>query len=251
MEECGKCKIKITNDDKFIPCDSCHVLFHLQEKCCSMSSSETRAAVLQKRILLFFCEECRSAFKKVPLLIRKIDELKSEVENLKKEVAELKTQNNSINMETLFMELNERSMRSNNLMVYNVSESNAINLADKINEDKLVVTDVLEKLDIQNGMDQILKVIRVGRPGGNRPRPLKIVLSNSQVVKKALKSKSKLYSTNYRISQDQTQLQQNQFKSVKSELKIRVDKGEADLIIKYFNGVPKVVKKQKSDPKNQ
>lgn len=250
MEECGKCKIKINTEDKFIACDSCHIPFHLQEKCCNMSSSETRAAVLQKRILLFFCDDCRSAFKNVPMLIRKIEVLNSEVEKLKKAVSELKSQNNSEDMESMLIELHERNVRSNNLMVYNVSESKANNLDDKVKEDKLVVAEVLKKLDIQNDDEHLLKVIRVGKVGGNRPRPLKAVFSNSQIVRQALKSKAKLYSTDFRISQDQTRMQQDQFRSARAELKDREDKGEQNLTIKYIKGIPKIVKKDITNTKN-
>ncbi|KAJ8982416.1 hypothetical protein NQ317_017218 [Molorchus minor] len=224
MDQCGTCKLKISDDDKFISCDSCRVMLHLQEKCCTLSSTEIRAVVMQKRTLLFFCDECRTAFKNVPMLIRKIKDLDSEVDRLKHEVELLKNQNNSANIETMFMEINERMIRSNNLMIYNVPESTSNILDEKIIDDNLAVNDILKNLVLQNDSVQVQKVL----------------------VKLALKSKTKLYATNFRISQDHTKTQQNQYKTAKTELKTREDNGEQGLTIKYINGVPKVVHKRQT-----
>lgn len=56
-----------------------------------VSSSESRAVVLLKRTLVYFCQDCRESFKNVPLLLREIQDLKKDILSFKKEVGLLKT----------------------------------------------------------------------------------------------------------------------------------------------------------------
>ncbi|KAG5893071.1 hypothetical protein JTB14_021573 [Gonioctena quinquepunctata] len=55
-----------------------------------ISTSEVRAIVLQKRSLLYFCEECRVAFKSAPKLLSEIRDMRMEIDTLKQEMKTLK-----------------------------------------------------------------------------------------------------------------------------------------------------------------
>lgn len=54
-----------------------------------VSSSKSRAVVLLKRTLVYFCQDFRESFKNV--LLRKIQDLKKDILSFKKEVGLLKT----------------------------------------------------------------------------------------------------------------------------------------------------------------
>ncbi|KAJ8949761.1 hypothetical protein NQ317_017998 [Molorchus minor] len=51
----------------------------------------------------------------------------------------------------------------------------------KIIDDNLAVNDILKNLVLQNDSVQVQKVVRVGRTEGNRPRPIKAIMANSQL----------------------------------------------------------------------
>lgn len=242
---CGKCKLSISGEEKGIVCDSCRVQLHIQKKCSGLSPTESRAVVIQDRYMIYFCEECKTAFKKVPLLIRKIDDLNAEIETLKTEVDKLKTQN----MEHIFHEINDRMYRSKNLIIYNVPESGSNILEEKILEDKNIVKGIFTKLELENNIDHI-KVTRIGRPGGQKPRPIKVIMSDAQEVISAVKAKAKLYQTNYRLAMDQTKMQQEEYKKARVEMEERVGAGEDNLMIRYIRGTPKIVKGNKDNKKN-
>ncbi|KAG5876694.1 hypothetical protein JTB14_025820 [Gonioctena quinquepunctata] len=64
------------------------ILLILVEACTGLSSSELRAVIIQKRTLVYFCQECRTSFKNIPTLLS----FKTEFTSLKKEVDELKNE---------------------------------------------------------------------------------------------------------------------------------------------------------------
>lgn len=217
---------------------------HPLEECTGLASSELRAVILQKRTLMFFCKDCRHAFKSAPALMRQIEALKSEVIALKQEIEDIKMkieERKIPEMENLMMEVQERTNRSLNFMIYNAKEHESSELKTRIEEDKKVVSKVIELMGIEETTGKILKVIRVGKKSPNKNRPLKVICLTNDFVNLVIKFRHKLYSTELRVSRDQTKLQQNHWKSLRNELKSREDKGENNLIIKYIRGMPQIV----------
>lgn len=242
MDECGKCCSKVSDEEKSISCDSCHIPFHLRDKCSNLSPSEIKAVVIQKCVLLFFCDQCRTAFKNVPMLIRKIDNLNTEVEKLKKEVDELKTQSNfRISPEEVLAETEERIVRSSNVIIYNVKESLAESVAQRIVDDKEVITKILRETGVTV---EINKVVRIGKKqpdnhNNKKNRPIKVVLSNPKIAKEILKNKNKLSTSGYRVANDFTVNQMKYMSDLRNKLAERVAKGE-NLTIRYINGIPRI-----------
>lgn len=234
---CIKCNSIISGVEKCIQCDSCRVWLHLTEQCSGLSGREIQAVSIQKRTVLFFCDECKSAIKRVPYLLLKIENLENEVKKLREEVDTLKNKN--FNTDQILDEAYEQSLRANNLMIYNVEESSADSLEDKIEDDRKVVSDVLNTLGVSD--KELIRVIRVGKKS-SRPRPTKIVLSSSLHVRQALKSSRKLSSSSYRISSDKTKLQQEEYKKVQEELKRR-QVNEDNLYIRFRGNRPIIDKK--------
>lgn len=235
--QCIKCNINISSVEKCIQCDSCRVFLHLTEQCSGLSGREIQAVSIQKRTVLFFCDECKNAIKRVPHLLLKIENLENEVKKLKDEVDTLK--NNNFNMDNILDEAYEQSLRANNLMVYNVEESSADSIENKIEDDRRIVSDILNTLGISN--KELIRVIRVGKKS-SRSRPTKIVLSSPFHVRQALKSSRKLSSSPYRISSDKTKLQREEYRKVLEELKRR-KVNEDNLYIRYRANRPIIDKK--------
>ncbi|KAG5876555.1 hypothetical protein JTB14_004207 [Gonioctena quinquepunctata] len=113
--------------------------------------------MLQKRSTLFFCFECKKAFKNVPMLPRQIMELKNQVKDLKNKVEDMKseikiiketkatTQEEGKNdtqetkeMAIMVSELQERQGREKNLIVLNFEEPKGQNRQERKEEDNNV-----------------------------------------------------------------------------------------------------------------
>lgn len=87
---CLVCNRSIKYDDDCVQCDSCRADFHYssvkERNCSSLSTTEYRATVL------FFCDECREAFKRAPVLVRSIEMMQNKISILEAEITELKRQ---------------------------------------------------------------------------------------------------------------------------------------------------------------
>ncbi|KAG5893109.1 hypothetical protein JTB14_019313 [Gonioctena quinquepunctata] len=136
--------------------------------------------MLQNRSIIFFCLECREAFKSVPLFVRQIKELcnevkslKNELENLKKEkvecevkIASLEEKVNStihtMDCEEYISEMLERQRRSSNIMIASIKESAAESTKQRIEED---VKNILKDFDVD--LSQI-RVFRLGKPSSRQ-----------------------------------------------------------------------------------
>ncbi|KAG5900419.1 hypothetical protein JTB14_029306 [Gonioctena quinquepunctata] len=95
------------------------------------------------------------------------------------------------------------------------------------------------------GIDEkdLVKVLRLGRPTENsKARPIRAILSNPLLAKKIVSSKNKVEALGFKVGCDRTKLQQYQLKQAVDKLRSRSTKGETNLLIKYFGGVPSVVK---------
>lgn len=83
----------------------------------------------------------------------------------------------------------------------------------------------------------------------NKPHSLRIILPTPADVFEVLKAKRKLLDVNNlntdRISSGLTLQQLKYFSSIMADLKSRRDKGENDLFIKFFDGLPTISKTTK------
>jgi len=82
-----------------------------------------------------------------------------------------------------------------------------------------------------------------------KPRPIKIILSNTLEVFSSLRLQANLRKSttwsNIRFSSDRTNFQREQMNKLRQELQKRKDDGENNIIIKYIRGTPKIVTIQK------
>lgn len=260
MSKCFRCNKDVLDDKTSFKCDGCKRLLHLT--CANVTARELNCLQLQTstRKLRYLCDDCESNYLQVPLLISLIKELQFEVKTLKaayedilndknkqindlmKEIKDLRKPTKDMAVEEIFMEVNERINRACNLMVFNVPESSSNNIQEKIENDKVNVIDIFNKMGKSEAQQEIVKIVRVGRQQDSKLRPIKVVFSSNEVVKDLLKNKRKLFNHPAKVSYDQTNMQREMFKTVWNDLKVRKNNGESDLIIKYRNGIPKIEK---------
>lgn len=149
----------------------------------------------------------------------------------------------------ILAELTEQNIRRKNVIVIGIPEPHSTDTKERAAIDK---NKVLEALKIYSkDCPEPAKNIRVGRykPGINRP--IKVSFESEEIVKHILRSKGDTKNNEIKIFADQTPFQQNQLKQLKEELKIRIEKGEENLRIKYIKNVPKIVKNWPKKSKTQ
>ena len=108
---------------------------------------------------------------------------------------------------------------------------------------------VLQKIDDNVKLDNI-KVRRLGTYDGVKHRPLRIVLETREDAAKILRNKTKLTEKekDVYVKYDQTRSQLQFLRSVQRVLEER-KKVDSSFTIKYFSGIPKIVK-SKTTSKN-
>ncbi|KAL0878924.1 hypothetical protein ABMA27_003921 [Loxostege sticticalis] len=132
--------------------------------------------------------------------------------------------------ENLMVELTERLSRSKNIIITGLAEQKSANYKERQDADKREVLNILQ--NISSDCTDPINIIRLGK------------YASALFV---LRSKNTKDLGSVKIFSDQTPQQQAYFKKLKDELKSRNDNGEMNLTIKYYKGIPKIVK---TTPKN-
>lgn len=174
-------------------------------------------------------------------------ELKTEITAVKTSLLNTDKQQNPVSdqssMDTFLTEVNERADRANNIIIYNIPESNSNEIQTRIEDDQQKISDLLAILNKDLAAEKILKVLRLGKKNENRPRPLKVVFSDSRVAKEVLVSGNKMANRHaYKIKNDLTVMQRDCISRVVTELNRRKAEGEENLILKYRNNMPFIAK---------
>lgn len=179
----------------------------------------------------------------------RIDKILEEIKNLHSDnnVNAVSNISSGDKADPLYAEVSDRIQRSRNIIVRNIPESCSSVAQERIHHDKTELSNVFSKI---NPQCSDFKCFRLGKPGAT-PRPLKVMLSDVNMVSFCLKNKRKLLDTNIRISADLTPTQRDEIKKAYEEMESRTKQGEKNLRIKYIRGVPKVVSsRSRSQAKN-
>jgi len=185
-----------------------------------------------------------------------LDRLLSSINNLKEENATLKNEINSLHSkitilesssnvnsilstEEIIYETQNRLVKSKNIIAFNIlelpneSDNTSLSVAKGLLSDLALDIDVIQAKRFGNA-----------RSGG---RPLLLKFNNANEPRILLRHKSKLRSLekwkNVWVNADLTQQQQIQMKSLRNILRQKRADGDVTSIIKYVNGVPKIVSK--------
>lgn len=160
---------------------------------------------------------------------------------------------NASDSESLMAEFNDRVRRASNVMVYGLVESTSPNSnARKISDLELVTS--LFKSSQPNFNNSGVKLFRVGKTQGDKPRPLKVVLNSEYDARLVLStfshdsaSKVNTIFSSVKVARDKTPQEQKYLKSLVAEMENRKSKGEDDLTIKFKNNIPSIVKVPKNE----
>lgn len=181
----------------------------------------------------------------------------NEVKQLQNENADLKKQVNNLNDRILVLEshspendaydeIEDRIRRSTNVILFNLPESSSENTpAQRKNDDLSRCSEHI------TDCNEIVSCWRLGKYRAQSVRPLKIAFSSQQKAKQALKTFRTPGNTKLYLRPDLTPKQQNYCKLVRTDFITRKNNGETDITLKYFNGLPKIIKtSEDKHPKN-
>jgi len=187
---------------------------------------------------------------KLDLLESRIKRSDERIEMLEKKLTLLESTKNQPcqSPEEVFAELNDRAKRAHNVILYKLPESSG-STESRVRADSKTVKDIIELFPSDVPTLGGFKTARLGKLTNNSPRPLKILFSNAEDAKTFFKSFSSINLANSRpelsavsVARDRTEKERKHLQCLRTELEDRIKSGEANLTIKYLNGVPVITK---------
>lgn len=201
---------------------------------------------------------------KVDSLIAQMDTLNKNLQSLECRVVanEVKINDLELNLgkvkdlttpEDTIAEINDRTRRANNLIIFKLPESSSTNLNTRVQKDTANFRKFLDFF-VPELSEVDFKCHRVGKPRKDQIRPVKVIFCNSDhprafmssFKKEALVEIDSCFSE-VSVARDRTDRERQHLNHLRIELDERLKKGEINLTIKYNNGIPSIVK---SVPKN-
>lgn len=241
--------------------------------CVDSSTQPQNLLLSQLTLLTDKISELTNKVDSLTSLPAKVDSLIAEVDNLNKNLLMLESRvcsnetkigaleekvgalcasETSCDPEEIIAEMNDRSRRSKNVMLFNLSETLEGNVDSRRKHDRTILNKLVTSY-IPNIDFNVVKILRVGKPQSNKKRPVKLIFESDSDAKAFLKSFSTDSATridqcfsNVRAFRDRTPREMDHINSLRSDLNRRVSAGEKDLTIKFINNVPKIVKNQKN-----
>ena len=256
---CGKCGLKVTDDEDSLDCDTCHVWYHT--KCINMPQSLfseiCKSNPGEYGGVSWDCGPCRGSRSQLNSVLHKLDQLLLSNTELRKELNEEKQKRELLekNLDTKIKELvneeKEKERRATNIIIRGLEESKFEEREQAKEDDKVQVTKIINEIVPNIEIDQqMVDIFRIGVKN-DKPRGIKLVMKRDSDIKdrifKAKENRIKVQSTypNLRFFPDRTKQEQQQYKILVEELKDRAKNGEVNLMIKDY----KIV--QKPPPRNQ
>lgn len=184
--------------------------------------------------------------KTVSDLAPRLTQAENEIVSIKQAISNLKS-SPVTNIEEFCSEINDRSNRKRNAILYNIPESNSRGINEQKSHDRNIISNIFGSF----GLDNIqFSFFRLGKKSSPKARPVKVILQNSDVANDFFKkfNKESLADnlSNVTISRDKTKQERQYLDEIRKELDRRLGSGEPDLTIKYINGTPTIVNKPKN-----
>lgn len=153
--------------------------------------------------------------------------------------------------ESVIEELNDRSNRARNVLLFNITENKSNDVSVRVKHDN-VIAGKLIAIVLPNQTIKF-KTIRVGKPNRDKHRPLKVIFNDdtdarnfiTHFAEEEVKKLDDIFA-NISISRDRTVQERQYLKNLRSELDRRIKGGEKGLTIRYRNGIPVIVQNQKN-----
>lgn len=176
---CGCCN-KSFKTQLMLKCSVCQKFFNNQ--CMSITMDELRILSDVDKGYEWSCINCRAFGSQLKDLRNMILSLQNDIQSLKDELASKPSGTTSVDMEEIIEEINERSKRKRNLIIYGLPEQD-----QKLKPEERIVKDM-------NDVDSVLRVIepgfklgnekttRLGRFSSDKKRPVKIKFATEDEV---------------------------------------------------------------------
>lgn len=283
---CGVCLREVTNRQYGIKCDgACDRWFHrdcvklskteyerlaadenqkwqcLRADCVRNNENTNNALLNQMAGFASLLSELSSKMDKIANLPDKIDALDMKLTNFEKRITRTEERLNALETakiepkaaaapDFIISELNDRTRRANNIMIFNLNESTSNDVNELKRHDKELSGRILEAT-CPGLISYQYMATRIGKKDPKKTRPLKIILQKASDAMEVLKSFSSDHMSaidkafdGVRILRDRTPHEIKFLNNLKEELKLRQDKGETGLTIKFRNGVPEIIKQK-------
>ena len=259
---CTKCKVSITPTVPGLKCLVCNTFSHI--KCTEITKAQYDV-IKSTEGIEWKCSDCRkinvskdpngtcNCCELIPQLKEIISDTAKSLESLKVQLSEAKKLTD-VNFEEIIHEVNDRQNRKASLIIYGFTEQSVrLAASEKTAKDKSCITEFLTSYGLDDSIISMdFKCNRLGRLDVSRPhpRPLKLRFDNAQhaqtLFHKLKSNRTQIQSDeqfrNIKVSMDRTPRQIAYFRRIKEELNQRIANGEANLRIKFFNGIPSITK---------
>lgn len=230
---------------RIISCCVCERNYKLD--CVSVTAAVARQ-IRSDTSITWTCTQCKSVGEDLKSLKALILGLQREIATLKEtfKSSSPSTSPTLFDVEKVVQEVSEREKRKKCVIFYGVPESQELrSRAEQSANDSSLITEVLHHLSVDVNTASPIRLGKYDPSRANSARPIKVELSAESAVFTILRNARKLKSSNWpniSISADRTPMQRDLYRQVKSELQRRTDGGEANLRIRYKNGVPTITK---------
>lgn len=284
---CGSCLREVTDRQQGIQCDStCGRWFHrdcvkipkaeydrlsaddnlkwdcLRADCDDKNKKDINTLISQVSGFATLLSELSSKMDTLLDLPKKIDALDTKLSSFEERIActekrlealETAKVSQELKPDDIISEINDRSRRACNIMVYNLFESaNRDSKVRKSHDEKL--TSTMFEAICPGLISYKFSTARLGKATPNKTRPLKVMLKSQSDALELLRNFSSDHLKtvddkflDVRVSRDRTPQESKHLNDLRDQLKSRQSKGENNITIRYINGIPSIVK---SMPKN-
>lgn len=226
-------------------------------KCKNEDSSSLKGLLLEMKTLsMNQFKKLDDRLGKIEDRIAKIDEVESRLNRLETTIEDTISEKVEGAMEGNFKtmvleevrssmhELKLREERASNIMIFNCPEDTSLTQQERSKHDHETFQTICTETKVPAITPS--KLNRIGTPGGDKPRPIRVALPSSQQKRDLLKGAKELQHhptlSDYKIAPDLTPQQQKDRRALVTELRRRKAGGEKDLIIRQnriVKGPPK------------
>ena len=251
VDNCKECCKTVKDSENAIECDICKSWYHLE---CGKITEKIHDLMSKNASIDWYCQTCKNEIKTLKqenvklkeeneLLRKRLAAVEIKVEAIKTEIKEellcvvnTKVQQILEDVKNV-KEQDEKKLRENNLVLYNVPESEKNESNDRKNEDNSFCNKLFRN-GVQINDFSIVQVIRLGKVrNDNRPRPLLVKCGNSREKWSILRNAKNLKhcSENLKkviITPDMTKSERDVEKQLRDELREKRENGENDWYIK-------------------
>ncbi|KAF7995288.1 hypothetical protein HCN44_005948 [Aphidius gifuensis] len=192
------------------------------------------------------CEQIAALSNTVATHSTLIAEVQQTVNTNTNDIEEIKENINNNTSNTL-TEIEDRISRRNNIIIYNLTEPNANNSAERQEADKCSVQNLITSTGSNEAISIAgkIKITRIGKIiNVNKSRLVKVICNNTadcnllmnELIKLKARPDMKISLAKASFAKDKTKIQQQNYMQMKMLMQQRITNGEQNLCIREING---------------